>query len=119
MLYSRVEGVWVEERRQHQRVGISFPVECTSLPSRKYFYTVTKDLSLGGARIISDAFLSKGEPFEVGVNLIDRVIDLEAKVAWCCQEKRQSRCSAGLEFKNINPGDQSQLSRFIRSIDNS
>jgi len=107
----------VEEKRKCQRLPISFPVECTTLPSRNYFYTVTKDISMGGVKIISDAFLSKGNPFKVNVNLIDKVIDLEAEVAWCNAQSRQQRYSAGLEFKNINPDDQKELSRFIESVE--
>lgn len=109
----------MEERRRYSRFGVSFPVECTTLPSRKYFYTVTKDLSLGGAKIISDSFLPKEKPFKVNVNLIDKVIDLEAKVAWCKEERRQQRYSVGLEFKNINQEDKKELFHFIQTIYNS
>lgn len=108
----------MEEKRRHPRVNVSFPVECTLLPSRKYFYTVTKDLSLGGVRIVSDNFLSKNTPFKVNVNLIDKVVDLEAKIAWC-NAGRQQRYSAGLEFKNVGQFNQKELSRFIESVDNS
>ncbi len=108
----------MEEKRKNPRFNVSFPIECTALPSRKYFYTVTKDLSIEGARIISDNFLPKEEPFKVNVNLIDKMIDLEAKIAWCKNESRQHRYSAGLKFQNINLGDKKELSRFIQSIYN-
>ncbi|MCF7872943.1 MAG: PilZ domain-containing protein [Candidatus Omnitrophica bacterium] len=108
----------VDERRKYPRFGVSFPVECTTLPSRKYFYTVTKDLSLGGARIVSNNFLPKEEPFKVNVNLIDKVIDLEARVAWCKEERRQQRYSAGLRFQNLNQESKKELSHFIQSIYN-
>lgn len=106
----------MDEKRKYSRLPVSFPVECTELPSQKYFFTVTKDLSLGGAKIISENFLTKDSPVKVNVNLIDKVIDLEAKIAWCNQEPRQLRFSAGLEFKNINDFDKRELSRFIESV---
>ncbi len=108
----------MKEKRKYQRLPVSFPVECTQLPSRNYFYTVTKDLSLGGVKIISEDFLSRGGPFKVNVNLIDKVIDLEAEVAWCNTD-RQQRFSAGLEFKNLNESNRKELSRFIGSVSNS
>ncbi len=108
----------MEEKRKHSRLAVSFPVECAALPLRKYFYTVSKDLSLGGTKIISESFLSKGSPFKVNINLIDKILGLEAKVAWCNAERRQQRYSAGLEFKNLNPLNQNELCRFIESVNN-
>ena len=53
------------ERRGAERVGVSFPVECNLLTKRGYFYTVSKDLSQTGARIISNDFLAKGNPLKI------------------------------------------------------
>lgn len=108
----------MKEKRKNPRFNVSFPVECTTLPSRKYFYTVTKDLSLGGTKIVSNNFLPKEEPFKVKVNLIDKVVDLEARVAWCKEERRQQRYSAGLMFQNVNQENKKELSNFIQSIYN-
>lgn len=104
------------ERRTYSRIDISFPVECNILPKRNYFYTVSKDLSSAGVKILSNDFLSKGNFLKVNINLIDNVINLKAKVAWCNKERVCERYSAGLEFIEINEKDRVMLSDFLNKI---
>lgn len=103
----------MEERRQHQRVDISFPLEYSLLSSSKYFYTVSKDLSMGGLRIIVDKFLAKNNMVKVGINLIDRLVNVKARVAWCNQQGNTDRFMAGLEFVEINKDDQRTIDKFL------
>jgi c-di-GMP-binding flagellar brake protein YcgR len=115
-LYKGEEMKTGEERRQHPRIGISFPVECKILPSRKYFYTVSKDLSLVGARIIANTFIAKDNFLTLSVNLIDRVLDLKARVVWCNKDRIAERYSAGLQFVEIDEKSQKDLSQFLNKI---
>ncbi|MDD5584989.1 MAG: PilZ domain-containing protein, partial [Candidatus Omnitrophica bacterium] len=69
-----------DERRKYSRAGISFPVECSVLSSNTYFYTVCKDVSAGGIKILSDKFFSKDNLLKVSINLIDTVMQMKAKV---------------------------------------
>tara|TARA_B100000315_G_C14475077_1_gene540232 strand:+ start:364 stop:693 length:330 start_codon:yes stop_codon:yes gene_type:complete len=104
------------EKRKHPRTNISFPVECSVLPQRKYFYTVSRDLSLGGVKILSNIFLPKNDSFKLTINLIDKTLDVKAKVAWCNSERMMDRYSAGLEFVEINQTSQKGLSGFLDKI---
>ena len=106
----------VEDRRKHPRFNISFPVECKVLPSKGYFYTVTKDLGLGGVKILNNDFVSKGNLFRLDLNIIDKVLNLKAKVAWCNKERASERHLVGLEFVEINKNDRQYLSQFLDSI---
>jgi len=106
----------VEERRRYPRINISFPVECKSLPQGNYFYTVSKDLSAGGIKIISDTFLPKDYLMKVYVNLVDTVINLKAKVAWCNKLRASEKYNAGLEFVEANDESQHNISQFLSRV---
>jgi len=108
----------MEDKRRHKRVEISFPVECKTIPSRSYFYTVSKDLSIAGARILSNKFIPKGNSLKVDVNLIDKVLNLQAKVAWCNKDRSAERYLTGLEFINVNGLEQKALSAFLEKAYN-
>ncbi|MEI8349664.1 MAG: PilZ domain-containing protein [Candidatus Omnitrophota bacterium] len=106
----------MEERRRYPRVNISFPVECKSLPQGNYFYTVSKDLSSGGIKIISDTFLPKDYLMKVYVNLVDTVINLKAKVAWCNKLRASEKYNAGLEFVEASNESQQSISQFLAKV---
>ena len=108
----------MNEKRKFPRVGVSFPVECKPLPARNYFYTVSKDLSLGGVKIVSNYFLPKDDTVKVNINLIDSILDLKAKVAWCNKERLSERYSTGLEFVETTENSKKKLFQFLNRIFN-
>ena len=95
------------ERRIVPRAGISFPVECSLLPKTNYFYTVSKDLSTGGAKIITDH-----------INLINKIVDVKAKVAWCNKERIADRYSAGVKFVELTKPNQNAIINLLQKITN-
>lgn len=109
----------MKEKRKFPRVAVSFPVECKTLPARNYFYTVSKDLSLGGTKILSNDFLARNHHLKVNINLIDKVLTLQAKVIWCNKERVSERYSTGLEFTEIPKMAKNDLFGFLNKIYNS
>ena len=109
----------MKERRKQQRVSVSFPVECKLLPSKDYFYTVSKDLSLGGAKILSSEQLMKKDKLNLSVNLIKAVLNVDAKVSWCWKDKISQRYATGLEFIGLTDSDKNELAEFLTKITNS
>ncbi len=101
------------EKRKNSRSPISFPIECSILRGKDYFYTVTKDLSVGGVRILSDAFLTKNNCLKLNINLIDKVMGLKAKVVWCNKERVSDRYSAGLEFVEMPEENKNYLNSIV------
>lgn len=106
----------MNNKRKFPRVGVSFPVECKQIPAKNYFYTVSKDLSLGGIKIISNTFLAKNDTMKVNINLIDSMLDLRAKVAWCRKERLSERYTTGLEFVETNESSKKRLFQFLNRI---
>jgi len=103
----------LDDKRKNSRSFISFPIECSVLPGGGYFYTVSKDLSLGGVRILSDEFLAKNNCLRLNINLIDKVLGVKAKVVWCNKERVSDRYSAGLKFVEIAEENKSYLDSII------
>jgi c-di-GMP-binding flagellar brake protein YcgR len=86
---------------------------------KSYFYTVSKDLSAGGVKILTNEFIPKGNLLKVNINLIDDIVDLRAKVAWCNKDGRYNeRYSTGLEFTEINALSKKTLTKFLNKIYN-
>jgi c-di-GMP-binding flagellar brake protein YcgR len=106
----------MDERRKFPRVGVSFPVECVILPERKkLFYTVSKDLSIEGAKILSEEFLPVGKDMKVNINLIKEIAEVKAKVVWCNKARYMERYYAGLKFLEINEKNKRNLNIFINN----
>ncbi len=106
----------MEERRKESRTIISFPVACDFLPRRNYFYTVCKDLSHNGIRIITNNFIPRGGFLKMNLNLIDKIINLKAKVMWCNKERYADRYQAGLKFIELDNISKTYLRGFIVSV---
>jgi len=110
----------MSDKRKNPRIEVSFPLECKNLPSRNYFYTVSKDLSLSGTRILINEFIPKDNLLKIHINLIDKVLDLKAKVVWCNKERGVSeRYLIGVEFVEIGDADKEELFDFLSKINNS
>jgi len=107
----------MEERRKSVRVGISFPIECRVLPERKkIFYTVTKNLSMGGIKILTEEFFPKEKTLKININLINEIIEAKAKVVWCNKEPYSERYQMGLCFLEMNKKNKDQLKAFLEKI---
>lgn len=106
----------MKEKRKYPRIAVSFPVECENLPSRDYFYTVSKDLSEGGVKILSNNFIPKDNYLKLNLNLIDKILDLKAKVVWCNKERIAERYLTGLKFVEVDNLAKAELSKFINTI---
>ena len=105
-----------EEKRRFPRISVSFPVECDLAPKKSYFYTVCKDLSSGGLKIITDTFLAKGSVIKVNLNLINQLVPAKARVAWCNKERFSDRYTVGLEIMEINQRSKQELSTFLNKV---
>lgn len=89
------------------------------LPSRDYFYTVSKDLSVVGAKIVSNEFMPKNEFLKLSLNLINRMLDVKARIVWCSRERASDRYAAGVEFVEVATPSRDELSKFITTTNNS
>ena len=106
----------MEDKRKFPRVNISFPIRCEGIKSRKDFYTVFKDISKGGVKLISNQFLALNKQLKFEINLIDKFIQGKGRVAWCNALPYSERYTAGIEFTEINSRNEKELSDFLTGI---
>ena len=102
-----------KENRAHQRHKISLPVEYKTVSPKKYFYTVTKDISSGGINLIVEDSIAMNSQVKLNLNLINKIIPIDAKVIWCHQQKETHRHYIGLKFSGINSSLDNELLKFI------
>ncbi|MCM8824084.1 MAG: PilZ domain-containing protein [Candidatus Omnitrophica bacterium] len=105
----------MEDRRKDERFNVSFTVGCEDLSNHHYFYTVSKDLSTNGMKIITNYFLPRGNTLKINLYLIDKVVNLKAKVIWSNKERYCDRYYAGLFLTEISEGDKPYILEFLNS----
>ncbi len=106
----------VREKRKYQRINISFPIGCQVIGDKKPFYTVFKDISEGGVKVITDNFMKKGSRIKVEINLIDTIVNGIGRIAWCRQKPYSDNYISGIEFTEINPNSSQALKHLISQL---
>lgn len=104
------------EARKFPRARISFPLKCERGAEPAYFNTVSKDLSNGGVRVLSEQFVSPGEEVKLDINLIEKMVSARAKVVWCNESEYGQRYLFGAEFLNMSEEDRNTLKNFLSLI---
>ncbi|MCM8819313.1 MAG: PilZ domain-containing protein [Candidatus Omnitrophica bacterium] len=105
------------ERRKYPRLNVSFPIECSDPAQKNYFYTVSKDISLGGVKIIYDKFLPKQTNLKLNINLIDNVVTAISRVCWCNKMRISDRYMIGLEFNELDTESKKNILNFFEKIE--
>ena len=108
---------YVKERRKAPRVNARLPLQFKDIqrPIETYSGTLTKDISGGGVRFISNEFLSIFTRLllEVSVPTFSRPIKAISKVAWIQKVPRSSQYEVGVQFLDMTEEDKRQLGSFI------
>ncbi len=104
------------EKRKYKRVKISFPVRCEGLESKRLFYTVFKDISKGGIKLILEEFLAVDKLIRFEINLINTLIRGKGRVVWCNHQPYSERYWAGIEFTELDSSAEKTLSNFLSNI---
>lgn len=110
-----------EGRRQHHRLTVRMSAEIRT--ERAMFTATTRDLSEGGAGLVTDRALIEGEEIALGLFLV--VDDVEehipplwvvARVAWSA-EKDHGEHSAGVRFQVITDEQKQWLRQILSSLE--
>ncbi len=106
----------MDNRRRFSRTNISLPLEAIPFSPKKYFHTVSRDLSLIGARLTMSDFIAQGNFLRIDLNLIDCVLYLKAKIVWCNRERFSERYVAGLEFVEVDDNSRRIIAQFLQKV---
>ena len=108
---------YVQERRRQPRVNARLPLQYKDIqrPIEIYSGTLSRDVSQGGIRFISNEFLSIFTRLllEVSVPSLSRPIKAISKVAWIQKIPRSSQYNVGVQFLDMTEEDKKQLASFI------
>lgn len=111
------ETYW-EEKREHVRVGIVWPVSIEN--SHGPIKAKTKDISLGGAFIACDNPLPLKELFSLSVNIPGPVtLSLNSEVVWSnagVPEERVVTRGMGVRFLGMTAQDRNVLNKAISNF---
>lgn len=101
----------MEDKRKEKRVKEENKLIChivsdnETLNRKKIFYTLTKDISLGGVNIRTDTFLPIDTVVKIELSLpkIQKVVTIRGKVKWAKSLYGDEVYEIGLEFVDTPP----------------
>jgi len=106
-----------KEQRQSLRVSLYSPLRFQIKSSRKFGSTVSRDISLGGIRFLTDNFVPVGTSMILEVNLGDtpNIVNAIADVVWTQKLPHTDRYQMGLRFSEIGEPYHQEISDYINS----
>lgn len=102
-------------QRQYVRINRDIGIISPDIPGYK---TVTRDISLGGAKIVLSKFLAKGTIIKIAIDFEnqDKPLELSAEIAWIKEIEPSRKYEAGLKFIYTNPEQQQKVEKYILYI---
>lgn len=114
-----------KEKRRAKRIKEETKVIMTILskdvlpPGKKISYHLSKDISSGGVKILTDTFLPTKTMMKIEVTLEKplRLIRLYGKVRWVKTLYADELFEVGIKFENTDPENVKILERHIEEIE--
>ncbi len=112
-----VQGVTYENKREHHRAGIKWPIRINT--PQGPMEAETKDISLGGAFVLCEHPLASGETFRMSIDVPEHEpIEATAQVAWSNLNVPEEQIVArgmGITFTQISAQDRQFVSDAIKA----
>lgn len=117
----------MSEKRKEKRVEEEIKVAIKLLPEDKYphdeniVYALTKDISSGGVKIVTDKMLPVGTLLNLELTLakIRKLVEATAKVRWVNRLYDDDVFEMGLEFVDTPPESVMLLLEYIYGLEQS
>lgn len=106
----------IPERRAFKRLIVTLPATYAYFGDQKDFgETVTKDISISGMRMNSDAFFAANTHCAIKLRFpeVNKIIEAMARVVWSHRVSFSDNYQAGLEFYEISPVSKRWLEEYI------
>jgi c-di-GMP-binding flagellar brake protein YcgR len=98
-------------QRQYIRLNRDIGVLSNDIPGYK---TVTRDISLGGAKIEISKPIPKGKIIDIKLELeTGKTVSLKAEVTWIREVEYLKKYELGLKFIYNNPNQQQEIEKYI------
>lgn len=101
--------------RQYTRINRDIGVISSDIPGYK---AITRDISLGGCKIVASKPIPKGKIIKIGLELeiSNKPLDLSAEVVWVKEVEPNKKYEMGLKFIYSNPEQQQKIEKYILYI---
>lgn len=96
------------------------PISKDKLPSgKKIIYPLTKDISSGGVKILTDTFFPINSLLKIELSLKKppRLISATGKVRWVKTHYAEELFETGIEFVEMSPGSNNVLKKYIDELE--
>lgn len=103
----------MKERRQSKRIRGYFPLNYRLRSIQKSRSTLTRDLGLGGLRIITFESLPVKEEVLLELSLGINVINAKGNVAWVQQSSHGDRFYCGIKFDDLPYDTEKAIEKYV------
>ncbi|MFQ5681522.1 MAG: PilZ domain-containing protein [Candidatus Omnitrophota bacterium] len=105
----------ISEQRIFPRFHYSIPIKYCPKNNTASIYTVTRDISVGGLKILTHSFLPRGTnvSVEVKVPSSSGVVNALASVVWSNRISHSEQYLSGLRFSEIEDRDKKNISDLV------
>jgi c-di-GMP-binding flagellar brake protein YcgR len=108
---------YVKEKRRYPRVNARLPLQYKDIqrPIETYSGTLSRDVSEGGIRFVSNEFLSIFTRLllEVSIPSLSRPLKAISKVSWIQKAPLSNQYNVGVQFMDMAEEDKNQLASFV------
>jgi len=104
------------ESRGSSRFWAPHTVRCEDKKSNNPFYTVIKDVSEGGIRMVAETQLAIDTELDIDINLINDRVRGTGKVKWCSEKAENGRFCVGVQFADLNEEQLAKLHSFLHNF---
>lgn len=102
------------EQRRFPRFHYSIPIKYKQPDKPGPTYTVTRDISVGGMRLLTNSFIPRHTKLGLEVEVPPKnVVNAEATVVWSNRINHSDQYLSGVKFSDLNENDKRNISDLV------
>ncbi|MDP1853745.1 MAG: PilZ domain-containing protein [Candidatus Omnitrophota bacterium] len=102
------------EQRRFPRFGYSIPLKYRQDNQNTPTYTVTRDISVGGLKLLTNNFIPRGTEIQIEVELphLD-LVNTSATVVWSSRINHSEEYLSGIRFTELNETSKGNITDLV------
>jgi hypothetical protein len=102
-----------QEKRRFPRIRLKTPLSFQIRGISGIHNAICDDISLGGAGFVNNEYLAPRTPVTAQINILSKILNPAAQVAWALPLPHSNRYRIGLEFLELEPQEKNYLKDYI------
>lgn len=103
----------LEDQRHFFRIRLQAPLHYQIRGKPNFNNTVTENISIGGLSFTNDKFIAPNTLLTLQVNVLSKILNPIARVAWVNSLPYNDRYRLGVEFIELDPTQKRYLADYI------